>query len=232
MFRIQAAKEPHMSFIGTVPPQQATGEVAGLYQRLQGSKDYLPNYARVFCHRPQVMAPLAQLQDTLKQHMSPRLWALIALMVAREIKGTYCALAFAKRLLKAHFTTAELLAIVNGQIDAPLTERERAAVVVAVKLARDSSSVEQTDIDSLYRVGFTDAEVFDIVAAAAWRCFFAKLPDALGADPDAELGDIEAPLLERLTVGRAIESEPKTAMRNRPVATADIKQAANNGATL
>jgi uncharacterized peroxidase-related enzyme len=194
-----------MSFIETTDPAAATGDIAALYQRLQGRQEYLPNYARIFCHRPAVMAPLATLQDMLKEHMDARLWALIALAVAREIHSSYCSLAFARRLLRHHFSQAELLAIVTGDARAPLTAGERAAMDVAVKLASNSSAVSQQDIDRLRSAGFSDAQVFDVVAAAAWRCFFAKVPDALGVQPDWALGELETPLLHRLVVGRDIE---------------------------
>jgi len=195
-----------MSFIETTAPGQATDAVAELYRRLQGRQEYLPNYARVFCHRPAVMAPLAALQDLLKEHMDPRLWALISLAVAREIHSSYCSLAFARRLLRHHFSQGELLAIVTGDQRAPLTAGERAAMDVAVKLASNSASVGQRDIDRLRSAGFSDAQIFDVVAAAAWRCFFAKIPDGLGVQPDRALGELDQPLLHRLVVGREIES--------------------------
>ena len=55
--------------------------------------------------------------------------------------------------------------------------------------------------------GFSDTEIFDVVAAAAWRCFFAKIPDALGALPDKALGELEPELLDLLLVGRPLEQE-------------------------
>jgi cysteine synthase len=60
-------------------------------------------------------------------------------------------------------------------------------MTLATKVARDAATVTQGDIDSLRNAGFTDAGIFDVVAAAAWRCFFAKMPDALGARPDVNL---------------------------------------------
>ena len=196
-----------MSFIGTIKPAQAKGAVADLYRRLQGKRDYLPNYAAVFCHRPAVMEPLSVLQDMLKQHMPPRLWALVSLAVAREINSSYCSLAFARRLLLAHFSAAELLAIVSQQPTAALQETEYAAMAFAAKVARDAASIEQSDINALRESGYSDPEIFDIVACAAWRCFFSRVPEALGARPDRALGQLQTPLLEQLLVGRAIEPE-------------------------
>jgi alkylhydroperoxidase family enzyme len=78
----------------------------------------------------------------------------------------------------------------------------------ARKVADDSSRTTQEDIDVLKSHGFDDAEIFDITAAAAARCFFAKIADALGAAPDSAFMAMEASLREALTVGRAIEKEP------------------------
>ena len=75
----------------------------------------------------------------------------------------------------------------------------------ARKVALDSSSVAAADIDALRDTGFSDAQVFDIAAAAAGRCFFAKLPDALGVRPDAALGDLPQALRELLESGRPVE---------------------------
>jgi uncharacterized peroxidase-related enzyme len=199
-----------MSFIQTVEPEQAKGAVADLYTRLQDRMGYLPNYARVFCHRPEVMEPLSRLQENITAHMDPRLWALVSMAVAREINSSYCSLAYARRLLARYFSESELLGILIGSEQAPITAGERAAMHVAVKLARDSSTVCQSDIDQLRNEGFTDAEIFDLVAAAGYRCFFAKVTDALGARPDAALGEMGDTLLENLVVGRDIDTVQHT----------------------
>ena len=82
-------------------------------------------------------------------------------------------------------------------------------MTLARKVARDSSSVSQADIDTLREAGFSDESIFDIVATAAARCFFAKIPDALGAGPDAALADMDEDLCEILTVGRPIANRKK-----------------------
>ena len=43
-----------------------------------------------------------------------------------------------------------------------------------------------------------------MVAAAAARCFFSKVLDGVGAQPDANYAELDAPLRETLTVGRPI----------------------------
>ena len=90
----------------------------------------------------------------------------------------------------------------------PLDEVDLAVVDLAEKVARDASSVEQADIDRLRGLGLSDAEVFDVVAAAAMRSFFAKMLDGLGAEPDAAACQRSSipPCARRVTVGRPFAS--------------------------
>ncbi len=199
-----------MSFINTIAPEQASHEVADLYRRVQGQGDYLPNWARVFSLRPGLMAPISELQARIAEGMSPRLWALVSLAVAREINATYCSLAYARRLVRRYFDDAQLLDVLTGSPNAPLSDAERAAMRLAVKMARDASAVTQDDIDAVRACGYTDTEVFDIVAAAAYRCFFAKIADALGAQPDVPLDELDDSLLDRLVVGQRIDKARQT----------------------
>ena len=77
---------------------------------------------------------------------------------------------------------------------------------LAKKVVHNAASVTAEDVEPLKNAGVTDAEIFDIVAAAAGRAFFAKLVDALGAEPDAPYLDMEESLRGALTVGRPIDT--------------------------
>ncbi len=193
-----------MAYIETVPAPDATGSVRELYRRQQGSLDYLPNYATVFCHRPAVMEAWSALQYTLRRNLDERSYSLITLAAALAMRSSYCALAHAKKLLKQFYSAEELIAIARGAEESPLSPAERAMMRLADKVARDASSVTAEDIQALKSQGYSDAQVFDIVAAAAARCFFARVPDALGVQADSALGSLGEPLCELLTVGRPI----------------------------
>ena len=71
-------------------------------------------------------------------------------------------------------------------------------------MAGDATSISQSDIDRLHHLGFSDADIFDVVAAVAARCFFSTTLDALGAQADAAYSELEPELREALTVGRPI----------------------------
>jgi hypothetical protein len=74
----------------------------------------------------------------------------------------------------------------------------------AEKVARDASAITEADVRALRAHGLSEAEIFDIAAAAAARCFFSKLLDALGVEPDAAYEDLEQELRRLFTPGRPI----------------------------
>ena len=74
----------------------------------------------------------------------------------------------------------------------------------AAKVAGDTTAIAEADVEPLRAHGLSDPEIFDVILAAAARCFFSKAVDAVGVQPDAEFSELEAGLREALTVGRPI----------------------------
>lgn len=198
-----------MSFIQTIPAEQATGETRAMYERQQRHYGYLPNYARVFCYRPELMALWADLQKGIRRHVEPRRFGLVTLAAARALRSSYCSLAHG-RALTEYFTAQEVRAIADGEPVGPLSAAESAMMDFAARVARDAAAVTAADVDALESHGFSDAEVFDIAVTAAARAFFSKVVDGLGARPDVEFHGLDESLKSALTVGRPI-AEPAAA---------------------
>jgi hypothetical protein len=53
-----------------------------------------------------------------------------------------------------------------------------------------------------------DDEILSVVLAAAARCFFSTVLDAVGAQPDRDFLELPEPLRAALVVGRPIAGEP------------------------
>ncbi len=76
----------------------------------------------------------------------------------------------------------DVIAIASGAPTESLTEAERAVVAFARKIARDASKITSGDVAVLREThGYSEGQIFDIVAVAAARCFFVKILDALGS---------------------------------------------------
>jgi hypothetical protein len=67
--------------------------------------------------------------------------------------------------------------------------------------------VTREDVDELRRLGLSDSDVLDVVLAAAARCFFSTVLDALGVQADPAFSGLDPDLREALTVGRPIATE-------------------------
>jgi len=196
----------HMAFIETVAPADARDAVREMYLRQQAAWGYVPNYAKVFCYRPTVMARWGQLLAEIKRPMDKRRFELVTFVAAHELRHSACALAHG-RALRPFFDDSQIIAIAEGHVAGVLGEPEQCLVGFARQIARDASSVSKAQISALNQHGFADAEIFDIAAAAAGRAFFTKLLDALGVLPDSPFLDFDQEFRRALTVGRAIDSD-------------------------
>jgi uncharacterized peroxidase-related enzyme len=193
-----------MAFIDTISASWVTGEAFAMYDRQQKHYGYVPNYATVFCHRPEVMRRWAELLAAIKRPMDTRRFELATFVAAHELRSTLCTLAHGKALL-AFFSVADVIAIGRGEAPSSLSAADAALVRFARAVARDASAVTAADVAELKRHGFSDAEVFDIAATAAGRTFWTKLIESLGVAADAPLGAVDAELRAALTVGRSLE---------------------------
>jgi uncharacterized peroxidase-related enzyme len=193
-----------MTFIRTTPAHAARDAVAEMYRRQQASWGYVPQFAKVFCHRPEIMVRWGQLLAEIKRPMDKRRFELVTFAAAHELMNSPCALAHGKAL-REFFSDEQIVAIAEGRLEGLLDAPEQAMVRFARKVAKDASQVTAADVGALQEFGLTDAEVFDIVAAVAGRAFFTKVLDALGAQMDSPFLALDDRLRRALTVGRPID---------------------------
>jgi len=181
--------------------------VRALYQHQQDHYGYVPNYAKVFCHRPELMALWANLLAGIRRHIEPRPFELATLAAAHALKNSACALAHGQALTR-FYSTDEVLAILDDSRAAPLSAAERGLVRFARKVAQDAAAIQAEDVAELRRLGYADEQVFDIAITAAARAFFTKVLDAVGVLADSSANQMAEPLRQALTVGRAIDGAP------------------------
>jgi uncharacterized peroxidase-related enzyme len=189
-----------MAFVETVPEEEASGEVAEIYDAMREQFGYLPNLVRGFSLRPEVYRAWLQLNGAIKAH-DVRRYELATLAAARRLRSSYCALQHGKVLAQQFSSFEDVPGLPEG-----LDEADRAVMELAEKVVDDATSVTQADVDRLRALGLSDAEIVDVVLAASVRCFFSKTLDALGVAPDAVYADLPPEFREALTVGRPIET--------------------------
>ena len=192
-----------MSFIETIPEQHAGADVLAMYERQSSFFGYLPNYARVFSHRPEVMRLWADLQNGVRKHMDRRRFEIITFVAAHTLRSTLCSLAHGKALAK-HLSKEDVLKLARGEFPASLSVAEVAIVMFTRKMSRNASDVTAADIARLRDHGLADGEIFDVAAVAAARSFWTKLLESLGVEPDAAFHDLEPEFKHTLACGRPL----------------------------
>jgi uncharacterized peroxidase-related enzyme len=193
-----------MAFIRTIPPSNAEGPVREMYEDARSRFGYVPNWAQAFSLRPGVRDGWAALLKSVQSNLPVRTYELATLAAARALRSTYCALAHGSVLANKVFDPVAVTAIMTGVSGSPLEPREQAMMAFAEKVALHADRITPADVEGLRSHGYRDEEIFDIAAAAAARCFFSKLLDALGVQADATFNEMEPTMRQALTVGRPV----------------------------
>jgi len=191
-----------MPFIDTIPESEIGDDVRAMYERQQSFWGFVPNYAKVFCWRPELMGLWAQLQAGIKRHMDKRRFELVTFAASHTLRSTLCTLAHG-RTLTTWFSTEDIQLMARGASPSSLSAAEAEMMKFARKAARGPFLVTAADVSELKKHGFTDAEVFDISATVAARAFFSGLNEALGVEPEPVFAQLEPEFRRALTVGRA-----------------------------
>ena len=195
-----------MPFLQTVPPEDASGEVKAMYDKDLAAQGYVANYTRAFSARPDVLQGWLALKDAITSGMDPRLYELATVAAATAIRSSYCSLVHGNILATGYYPAEQVVSIAGDgdEAAAALDTADAAVVRFARKVAEEAEQITPEDVGELRRLGFSDADVFNVILAAAARCFFSKVLDATGTLPDAALNDLPDRLRAALTVGRDI----------------------------
>ena len=191
-----------MTYVRTVPDNEASGRVRELYDRELTGQGYVSNYTRLFSLRPEVYDAWGVLKNAIRGNLDPRRYELVTVAAAAAIRCTYCMVAHGAILRSDYYSADEVAAIARDFRSAGLSAADVAIMAFAEKVALEAYKITEEDVAGLRRHGLSDEEVFDVSLAAAARCFFSKTIDAMGAEADEAYGEIGRPLLDVLSVGR------------------------------
>lgn len=191
--------------IDFIPEGSATGALAEYYQSQRARWGFLPNYAAAFAARPEVAAAWAALGAAVVAHMDRRRYELASIAAARASRNTYCTVAHTSFLRDVCNDDETISLLAEDPSGGGLDPQDRAVFAFATKLASDSASIDQADIDGLRAVGLSDVDIADVVYAVAARGFFTRVIDGLGAQADIETAStFDDETLASMIVGRPV----------------------------
>jgi uncharacterized peroxidase-related enzyme len=187
-----------MSYLAEPPPSD---EVETFYDADRTSLGYVANYSKVFAHRPRVYRAWKELNAAVKATMDPVRYEVATVAAARELRSSYCSLAHGS-VLARQVGVETAIRIASGESPDPLLD---AIGELARKVTAAPFEITEADLEPLRELGLSDVDILDVVLAAAARCFFSSVLEAMGAVPDSAYRGMDSSLREVLTVGRPIE---------------------------
>ena len=155
-----------MPLIQTIEPQEATGELAKIYETISSMRGTVGNNAKLFSVSPKL---LSQQMDFIKFYMnhptlSMPLLACIRIMVSSGEECQFCIDYNTAMLINMAGWTFEQVAAMRKNIDeANLPERETAMLRLAVKAVRNAHGVNADDLDSLREMNWSDSDILEAV---------------------------------------------------------------------
>ena len=185
-------------FIEVIQEANAEGKLREVYDGDQKSLGYVPNHAKVFSLRPEVLEAWRAFQGSIRKNLRLRRYELVTLAAARALNCRYCLLAHGAILIKNGVTVDQLRAILKNFHDAALAPEEVAMMDFAQKIIRSANEMTQADVDTLRALGLTDVEILDITLTATMRSFASKTFDALGAEAGPVYAELERQLTDLL----------------------------------
>ncbi|MEA5082127.1 MAG: peroxidase-related enzyme [Dysgonamonadaceae bacterium] len=185
-------------FIQTVSESEAEDKLREIYEGDRKSMGYVPNHAKVFSLRPEVLEAWRAFQGSIRKNLRLRRHELVTLAAAMALKCRYCILAHGTILTKNGISVDQLRLILTNFKDAGLDNTEVAMMEFAQKIIRKANEITQTDVDTLRALNLEDVEILDITLTATMRSFASKTFDALGAEPDAVYDELEHELTDLL----------------------------------
>jgi len=150
---------------------------------------FVPNVFVGMGHRPNELRAFMDYHDALMDRDSGLTQAereMIVVATSAANDCLYCVVAHGA-ILRIRTKDAEITdRIVANWRTAPVTDRQRAMLEVAVKMARTPEEVSGADLADLRELGFTDADIWDIGSVTALFALSNRIAHLADLQPNPE----------------------------------------------
>ena len=156
---------------------------------VQEKAGFVPNVFLTLAHRPDEFRAFFAYHDALMLRDSgltkgEREMIVVATSGANDC--IYCVVAHGAilRVYEKNPLIADQMAVNYRKAD--ITPRQRAMLAFALKVATDSASIEQADFEPLRAHGFSDEDIWDIGAIAAFFALSNRMANMISMRPNDE----------------------------------------------
>jgi uncharacterized peroxidase-related enzyme len=181
-----------MARVALLDPDQATGKAKDVFERVKRYYRMVPALQKGLAYLPETTNALWSLSQATVREGSIReeLKRVFFAVTACEVECQYCTAAHMMALRGMHWSTEECVEVIDGKPSPRLSEKENAAVNFARVVGRRPAAVTGEMVDELRAVGWTDAEIVEIVASVALMRYTSTVAVALDVPLEKGMVDL------------------------------------------
>ncbi len=188
-----------VSRFGEPPEQDLPDDIRAVYEKNREKIGFVPNVFRAYARKPDHFRAFMAYHDVLMKgpsNLSREEREAIVVAVSSENRCQYCMVAHgaALRVIGKDPITAEQIA--NNWRSADITPRMRAMLAFASRVNQPGFAATEHEIDELHLAGFSDDDIWDIAAIAAFFGFSNRMAGVMDMRPNEEfytMGREQAP---------------------------------------
>ncbi len=182
-----------MSWIQSITPDQASGRLKALYQKLLAPAGRLDNIITVHGLRPHTLEGHLALYRAALHHTAntlPKVYLeAVGVLVSRLNECAYCVAHHRTGLMReaGDAGDAMLSALGSDTPGAPFTAGEQAGLAYAGKLALKPAEVTVKDIEAMRAAGLDDGQILEINQVTGYFCYANRVVLGLGVSLDGDV---------------------------------------------
>jgi len=170
-----------MARIKLIDPEQATGRTREVFDRVKSYYHMVPGLQKGLAYLPETTNALWDLslmtagEGSIREELKRVFFAV----TAHEVGCEYCTAAHMLALLGKDWSHEECVEVVTGNHAPRLNDMENVAVDFARIVARNPEDVTDEMTENMRQIGWTDAQIVEVVAAVALMRYTSTVASAL-----------------------------------------------------
>jgi len=170
-----------MARVKLIDPEQAEGRTHEVFERVKAYYKMVPGLQQALNYLPETTDALwtLSLNTAMEGTIREELKRVFFAVTAYEVECEYCTAAHMIALMGKEWSRQECVDVIEGKPSPRLTDKENAAVDFARIVGRRPAGVTDVMTDKLRALGWTDAEIVEIVASVALMRYTTTVASAL-----------------------------------------------------
>lgn len=170
-------------------PELLPDDVRALFDKCVAKLGLVPNVLLAYAHRPEKLRAFSHMYNDLmlgESGLSKLEREMIAVAVSSQNRCWYCQVAHGAQVRALSGDPALGEALVMNWRAAPLSPRQRAMIGFATRVTAASAEIGEDDRHALRAHGFSDHDIWDVAAVAAFFNMSNRMASAVGMVPNPE----------------------------------------------